>query len=323
MTTEPTASYRDREQWLAERKTGIGGSDAAAVLGVSPYRTPFELWVEKTSEAAEPELTSPPILRGRYLEPIAAQVYVEQTGREVRRQPMRRHAEHAFMIGNVDRQILAVGDVASTAVLEVKCPGLRVFAGVKARGLPEHMVVQLMHYLAVYGYSWGSFALFNAENWQLVHFDLEADERLIGTMVEREQEFWTQYVEPRVPPPQEALPAPEIPHVEGELTLVDREEWRQAALELQEAKALVEAAAGLEDAAKGKLQALMEAEQLSEVEVADLVRIYWRSAPGGTQWKATATALAKQAGLSVEDFIVKGAGSRPFKSYFLRRETED
>ena len=318
-----TASYRDREQWLAERKTGLGGSDAAVVLGVSPFKTARQLWREKTSDDPEPELNTPPILRGRYLEPVAAELYSQETGRQIRRQPLRRHAEHAFMLGNVDRQILAVGDTPSTGALEIKCPGLKVFAKVKAHGLLDYMTVQLMHYLAVLGYSWGSFALFNAENWSLIHFDLEADPGLIGQLIEREQEFWTKYVVPRVEPPAETEKATDIPQVEGEMTLVEGAEWRAAATDLREAHALRETAEELEDAAKERLQAMMHRDELHAAEVPGLVRMHYKWMAGNTKWKETAQAIARAAQLNVDEFVVKGAGHTRFTPYYLSGETED
>jgi len=318
-----TASYRDREEWLAERKTGIGGSDAAAVLGVSPYKSALDLWREKISDTPEPDLETPPILRGRYLEPVAADLYARQTERQIRRQPMRRHPEHAFMIGNVDRQILATGSVETTGALEIKCPGLRVFAGVKARGLPEHMTVQLMHYLAVLGYSWGSFALFNAENWSLIHFDLEADPQLIATLIEREHEFWTKYVVPRVEPPQEAPPVVDIPVIEGEVTVFESEEWIKAATAFREARELKDAATDLEETAKAKVQEFMHREEVHVAEVTGLARFYYRPYEGSTKWKETAQAIAREAKLDVEQFIVKGAAYTRFTPYFLKPGEEN
>jgi len=318
-----TASYRDREEWLAERKTGIGGSDAAVVLGLSPYKTARELWREKISDEREPELETPPILRGRYLEPVAADLYARQTERQIRRQPMRRHPEHAFMIGNVDRQILATGSVKTTGALEIKCPGLRVFAGVKAKGLPDHMTVQLMHYLAVLGYSWGSFALFNAENWALVHFDLEADPQLIATLIEREHEFWTKYVVPRVEPPAETEKTTDIPRIEGEMTVVDGDDWRAAATSLREARQLKDTAEELEGEAQARVKELMHREEVHAAEVSGLARFYYRPYDGSTKWKETAQAIAREAKLDVEQFIVKGAAYTRFTPYFLKSGEED
>ena len=63
--SEAIASYRDRDAWLAERQTGLGGSDAAAVLGVDPFKTKHELWLEKTGQIPAEDLwQKPDIQRG-------------------------------------------------------------------------------------------------------------------------------------------------------------------------------------------------------------------------------------------------------------------
>lgn len=313
---------RDREEWLAVRKTGLGGSDIPPLLGLSPFKTALELWEDKTGRAAEiPD--SPPMKRGRVLEPIAADQYVEETSRKIRRQPLRRHPDNEFMIANVDRQILAVGDVNSTGVLEIKCPGLKVMSEVKAHGLSDYMIVQLMHYIGVLGYEWGSFCLFNAERWDIIHFDLEADQEFIGKMFEKEEEFWTKYVLTDTPPPENGTGAmPEVPEVEGELKTVDGEAWRAAGAQFQEAKELVAAATMLQTAAKEKLQVLMTDEETDAIEIPEFLRIYWRMSKGRVSWKKTAEKIAKEAEFPLEYYKVTGAGSRSFNTYFLKRAEE-
>jgi predicted phage-related endonuclease len=227
------------------------------------------------------------------------------------------------MIGNVDRQILAVGDVQATGVLEIKCPGLRTLANIRARGLPDYMTVQLMHYLAVFGYEWGSFCLFNAENWDLISFDLEADQGLIDALVEKEQEFWIRYVLPQVAPPEDlADKMPDVPEVEGELRVVEGAEWRKAADELRQARELIEAASELEKTAKDRLQTLMADAALEAVEIPDLARLYWRTVEGRTQWKKTAESLANEADLNLNDFLVMGKPYRTFRPFFIGRRED-
>ena len=314
---------QEKHEWLKERQTGIGGSDASVILGVNPFRTKTELWAEKIADDVIEIKPTPAMLRGTILEPVAADLYVERTGRQVRRQPMRRHPEHEFMIGNVDRQILAVDGVESTAVLEIKCPGLRVMANVKARGLSDYMTVQLMHYLGVYGYEWGSFCLFNAENWDIIYFDLEADQEFIGAITEMEGDFWRDYVLTGTAPPEDDEPLIDIPEVEGELKIIDVDQWRSAAEELREAQGLRKAAAELEDTAKGTLKGLMEEDGLDAVEIPDLARLYYRFSQGRTSWKKTAEAIAKDADVSIDEFKVEGKPYRTFKPYFLRGVSDE
>jgi len=48
-----------REEWLTVRKGGIGSSDAAAAVGLNPYKSPLELWLEKTGRDAGLPKTDP------------------------------------------------------------------------------------------------------------------------------------------------------------------------------------------------------------------------------------------------------------------------
>ncbi len=313
---------QEKHEWLKERQTGIGGSDASVILGVNPFRTKTELWEEKIADTVTELPPTPVMQRGIVLEPVAADLYVERTGRQIRRQPMRRHPEHEFMIGNVDRQILAVNGVDRTGILEIKCPGLRVMANVKAHGLSDYMIVQLMHYLGVYGYEWGSFCLFNAENWDVIYFDLEADQEFIGSIVEMEGDFWRDNVLAGVAPIEDDQPLIDIPEVEGELKVIDVDAWRSAAEELQEAQGLRKAAAELEDTAKGTLKGLMENSGLDAVEIPDLARLYYRYSDGRVSWKKTAEAMAKETEFPLEYYKVEGKPFRTFKPYFLTREVE-
>ncbi|NLY64522.1 MAG: YqaJ viral recombinase family protein, partial [Alcaligenaceae bacterium] len=79
-----------RDEWLEVRKHGIGSSDAAAAVGLNPYKSQLELWMEKTGRDAglpkpDPNDTSAPVYWGTLLEPIVAASYTQQTGRKVRK----------------------------------------------------------------------------------------------------------------------------------------------------------------------------------------------------------------------------------------------
>ncbi|SUA78206.1 putative phage-type endonuclease [Pandoraea pnomenusa] len=74
-----------RDDWLEVRKNGIGGSDAAAAVGLSPYMSPLELWLIKTGRDTnlprpDPQDTTEPVFWGVMLEPIVAASYTKQTG---------------------------------------------------------------------------------------------------------------------------------------------------------------------------------------------------------------------------------------------------
>ena len=109
-----------RKQWLAIRKLGLGSSDAAVAVGLSPYKCPLSLWLEKTGRK-EPEDIShkEAVLWGIELEPVLAQVYAKRTGYRVRRvNAVLQHPEHLFMLANLDREV--VGHPDGPGILEIK-----------------------------------------------------------------------------------------------------------------------------------------------------------------------------------------------------------
>lgn len=60
----------DREGWLEARRDGLGGSDIAAILGLSPWRTPEQVAASKKRAGASPDFTSAVMRRGNILEPL-------------------------------------------------------------------------------------------------------------------------------------------------------------------------------------------------------------------------------------------------------------
>ena len=95
------ASTKDlpREQWLTIRQQGIGSSDAAVAVGLSPYKSPLTLWLEKTQRKEAEDLSEKDaVIWGTVLEPVLARVYAERTRAKVRRvNAVLQHAEHPFM----------------------------------------------------------------------------------------------------------------------------------------------------------------------------------------------------------------------------------
>ena len=137
-----------REQWLAIRKLGIGSSDAAVAVGLSPYRCPLSLWLEKTGRK-EPEDIShkEAVLWGIELKPVLAQVYTKRTGYRVRRvNAVLQHPEHLFMLANLDREV--VGHPDGPGILEIKTASYHS-APQWEEGVPVAYQCQVLHQLAV------------------------------------------------------------------------------------------------------------------------------------------------------------------------------
>lgn len=190
----------DREQWLAVRKRGIGSSDAAAAVGLNPYKSQLELWMEKTGRDADlpkidPEDDSTPVYWGTLLEHIVAAQYTRRTGNRIRRiNAVLQHPTRPWMLANLDREVVGVPDVQ---ILECKTAGING-ARLWRDGVPEYVQLQVMHQLAVTGKQAADVAVLICGQELRIH-RIERDERLIEQLVELERRFWLMVEEDRAP----------------------------------------------------------------------------------------------------------------------------
>lgn len=183
-----------REEWLAWRRTGIGGSDAAAVIGLNPFRSRIEVYADKMGMMPEKEDTESMRL-GRDLEDYVAQRFCEATGKKVRRNNfMWCHDEHRCMIADVDREI--IGENAG-----LECKTTQAWGGkVIMKGeIPLTYYVQCMHYMAVMGYDRVYLAVLIFGK-GFFHFTIERDEDEIAALVASEAAFWRDFVEAGISP---------------------------------------------------------------------------------------------------------------------------
>lgn len=200
-----------RESWLKERRTGLGGTDAAAALGHSPYKSAYTLWLEKT-ERIEPEDISnrPEVYWGNILEPIIAKEYAKETGRRVDDYPryqVLRHPTLDFLIATPDRKTeifdpdMEAPPVSSrtTGPLEIKSAGF-VKPDQWLNDPPVHYQIQLQHYLHVTGSNIGTFALLDTSRRQLYWVDVNRNDGFIEWMSERLEQFWERVQSNKEPP---------------------------------------------------------------------------------------------------------------------------
>lgn len=181
-----------RKAWLLERRTGIGGSDAAASVGLSKWKTPIELWLDKRGEL--PDRQTEPMKWGTLLEPVVRQEYANRTGRSVM-VPGRilRHATVSFAILTTD----GIAD------------GSRLYEGKTARtdegwgepgsaDVPQDYMLQVQHGLFVTGLAVCDVAvLVGGSDFRL--YEVPADRELQALLIDRERDFW-RHVETNTPP---------------------------------------------------------------------------------------------------------------------------
>jgi putative phage-type endonuclease len=177
------------------RRTGLGGSDAAAALGISPWRTPYDLWLEKTGQSDVMTLTATEPMRwGVLLEPVIIGEYVRRTGREiVPADEMLRHSKYEWMIAHLD------GRVVNGRILEVKTArDGRGWGEPGSDEIPSAYLVQCHHYMIVSGAEICDLAvLIGGSDFRI--YEIHADATIAEQLVAREAEFWRQ-VERREPP---------------------------------------------------------------------------------------------------------------------------
>jgi putative phage-type endonuclease len=190
-----------RDQWLSVRKQGIGSSDAAAAVGLNPYKSQLELWMEKTGRDANLPKTDPndqtsPMYWGTLLESIVAAHYTMRSGHKVRRiNAVLQHPSEPWMLANLDREVLGSRDVH---ILECKTAGING-ARLWKEGVPEYVQLQVMHQLAVAGRKAADVAVLICGQDLQIH-RIERDEAMIAKLIELERAFWN-YVETDSPPP--------------------------------------------------------------------------------------------------------------------------
>lgn len=192
----------DRNAWLAIRQSGIGSSDAAAAVGLNPYKSQLELWMDKTGrqftdkEPSRGEMLTSPLHWGQVLEPLVADHYARHTGHRVQRvNAILQHVEHPWMLANLDREIVGSDEVQ---ILECKTAGL-FGARLWKEGVPEYVQLQVMHQLAVTGQQAADVAVLLGGHELQIH-RIERDEAMIAQLIALERQFWD-YVESDTPPP--------------------------------------------------------------------------------------------------------------------------
>lgn len=194
ITKIPTLSM-SREDWLKERRHSIGGSDAAAVMGLSKWATPYTVYLDKLGVLEAKEETEA-MRQGRDLEQYVAERFAEATGKRVRREnAILRNDAYPFAHADVDR--LVVGEKAGLECKTTSTLDVRKFRDVE---FPEQYYAQCVHYLAVTGLErWYLAVLVLGREFHVYTLDRDEDE--IKALMDTERDFWENHVKTETPPP--------------------------------------------------------------------------------------------------------------------------
>lgn len=204
----------NREEWLEERKKGIGGSDAATILGLNPYKSNIDLWEEKTGRKQAEDISDKPYVQyGTKAEDHLRELFkldfpqYEVTHEE---NTIIKHPTYPFLFASLDGQLINK-ETGELGILEIKTTNiLQSMQKEKWKEkIPNNYYCQVLHYLNVTDYS---FAILKAQlkydysgeirletkHYTISRKDVEEDIKLLE---EKEIEFWTKYVEKDVQPP--------------------------------------------------------------------------------------------------------------------------
>lgn len=183
-----------KEEWLGFRRQGIGGSDAASIIGLNPYASAFTVYMDKLGLAPDIEENEAMWL-GTALEPILAERFMQETGLKVeRRNVIYQHPEHSHMLANIDRWI-----VGKNAGLEIKTTSVFNASDFGNGEIPPNYYCQCMHYLAVTGASeWWLAVAVLGKGFHV--FKVERNEDEIDALISVESAFWENHVLKQVPP---------------------------------------------------------------------------------------------------------------------------
>jgi putative phage-type endonuclease len=179
-----------REDWLTMRGCGLGGSDALAASGLSQYKSPYALWLEKTGMVEFPDEDNEFMAWGRRLEPVIADAFADETGLTIQRLPyLFRSKEHPFMLADIDRLIYDK-ETKEYGVLEIKNT-----SSWNARDwvdeAPLYATVQNLHYQICLGLKWGYVAGLIGGNHLEIH-KVVLDDDVESDILALEDKFWRQ-----------------------------------------------------------------------------------------------------------------------------------
>ncbi len=196
---------KSHEEWLAERQSrGIGGSEAAAIIGVSPWMTALELWKHKTGlERAKDLSDNAAVALGVKMEPVLRDFFAEL-------HPEYRVEYHAFdilyqkerpwLFATLDGELFTAD--GRKGILEIKTATPNGKAGWEKwrnGNMPENYYTQNLHQLAATGYDfvvlfaclYSLDGTMTVKTYEIERSDVEAD---ISYLVKEETKFWERNV---------------------------------------------------------------------------------------------------------------------------------
>ena len=195
MANSISTAGMSRKEWLEFRTKGIGGSDVAAILGLSPWNTPFSVWAKKTGRVPVEGEENEFMHWGTIMEPILAREFEQVTGKKVRRQNKTFYVpEHPFLRANIDRDV-----IGEDGILEIKTATEYKSSEWADDAVPVPYQLQVQHYMYVLDRPYCYFAYLVGGH-SFGYKRVERDQDAIDIIEPQLIEWWQKHVVEDVPP---------------------------------------------------------------------------------------------------------------------------
>ena len=283
------------EEWLRLRQQGIGGSDAAVACGMSRWKSPLMLFLEKTS--GQPmEIDNEYIYWGNVMEPVLREEFAKRSGLKTKVCPfMFQCAEYPWMLANIDGVVHEKD--GSTSLLEIKTAN-----GYAAKdwedGLPAEYYIQVQHYLAVCALNKAYVACLLGGN-HFIILPVERDADTIATITALEADFWNNYVAKGCRPPVDDKAADALDQLypqSDKTSTILTEEADKLISELQEIKKLEDQLTPEKSRLENKLKAMLGKSECGQTPAG--YGVHWKSSSSSrfdtTRFKKEHPELATQ-----------------------------
>jgi putative phage-type endonuclease len=186
---------------LEIRKNGIGSSDASTILKLNPYCTPYQLWLNKTGQVEEEKIPANDVRYiGNLLEETIAKLFSEIHGLPLEEvHETLKHPDYPWMICHIDRKVIGKDEI-----VECKNVSLRSFMAYQwgnefTDQIPLNYLLQVQHQLAITDYKHAYVAVLVGGS-QFKTYEVNRDEKIISTLIEKERYFWEENVLKKIPP---------------------------------------------------------------------------------------------------------------------------
>lgn len=201
----PIEQDKDPEKWLELRTTGIGGSDAGAIMGLNPYASPLTIYLSKKN--VEGFKGNAATEWGHILEKPIMQKTSEELGIDIVSVPgMYTSNEIPFMNANLDGLCHAEKQVTIGGETVEGLGGFEIKTSTKGDGfsddeIPDSYYCQVQHYMAVTGLPWFILTAFFMTTRTAKHYIIKRnDDFIYSKLIPAEKDFWENFVLANNPP---------------------------------------------------------------------------------------------------------------------------